>query len=132
MPRSDLPTPGQIVSAGTDTRRWSYDHEPNLVLWQAQRQGPVRHAALPGSEQAWNVSIQALKVLLGGLVFFTQEQLSEEETTDSQAGQRHRGHGDTHAGKAYCWAIGAACDAALLECAQGTFRLMILWCLRWT
>eukprot|EP00439_Symbiodinium_sp_Y106_P065884 s2742_g10.t1 len=57
-----------------------------IVDGQAQRQGPIRHAALPG------------------LVFFTQEQLSEEETTDSQA---------------YCWAIGAACDAALLECAQG-------------
>ncbi|CAE7821116.1 unnamed protein product [Symbiodinium sp. CCMP2456] len=68
-----------------------HENSPRVLLaiivdGQVQRQGPIRHASLPG------------------LVFFTQEQLSEEDGADSQA---------------YCWAIGAACDAALWDCAQG-------------
>ena len=60
-----------------------------IIDGQAQRQGPIHHDSLPG------------------LVFFTQEQSSEEDVTDGQA---------------YSWAVGAACDAALMESLQGFAR----------
>ncbi|CAE7657829.1 unnamed protein product, partial [Symbiodinium pilosum] len=53
-----------------------------IIDGQVQRQGPIYHASLPG------------------LIFFTQEQPSEEDATDGQA---------------YSWAIAAACETALEE-----------------
>ena len=87
----------QLVSAGTDSRRWSRDREPNLVLRQARvthfdiarysARVPLVMLHCQVRTEYLNVSCQNLKVLLGGLVFFTQEQLSEEDGADSQAGR---------------------------------------------
>ncbi|OLP82299.1 hypothetical protein AK812_SmicGene37065 [Symbiodinium microadriaticum] len=88
---SELHQVEDLYAALTQCFTSAQENSPRVLLaiivdGQVQRQGPIGHASLPG------------------LVFFTQEQLSEEDGADSQA---------------YCWAIGAACDAALRDCAQG-------------